>query len=297
MILVSVPPTARSAAQVMDPWNNFFGSAPGSESGASGAQLNNTVPPGIRANNYWDNFRSFSRQNRLASASAANNLPNLSPIVAQVTPRQVPQLHLPHSPFRANNNTDLMADNTVMVEPYFSNSGLSSTPAAVRPRRKQKINREQNVSTFRGQSSGSASAASAMVFPMQSQEQQQNRGRQPRQNEVQPLHQQALNPVVTSIKRSIYSHVNELIAQNEERPESLAQIFHDLQNIQAQQQPLDSASNTPDVLGHQANYFLLSSFLVILAPKITRFYFIFGAKMTFFLLFGAKNNGFSRFSA
>ena len=37
--------------------------------------------------------------------------------------------------------------------------------------------------------------------------------------------------MVTSIKRSIYNHVNDLIAQNEERPEQLARIFHDLQNI------------------------------------------------------------------
>jgi hypothetical protein len=38
----------------------------------------------------------------LSSAVAASNIQNLTPVVAQVTPRQVPQLHLPHSPFRAN---------------------------------------------------------------------------------------------------------------------------------------------------------------------------------------------------
>ena len=56
---------------------------------------------------------------------------------------------------------------------------------------------------------------------------------QPLQSEVQPIihqRQQVLNPVVTSIKRSIYTHVNELIAQNEERPEQLARIYHNLQN-------------------------------------------------------------------
>ena len=37
--------------------------------------------------------------------------------------------------------------------------------------------------------------------------------------------------MVTSIKRSIYTHVNELIAQNEERPEQLARIYHNLQNM------------------------------------------------------------------
>merc|ERR1719412_1999759 len=56
---------------------------------------------------------------------------------------------------------------------------------------------------------------------------------QPLQNEVHPMiHQvRGSNPVVTSIKRSIYTHVNELIAQNEERPEQLARIYHNLQNM------------------------------------------------------------------
>ena len=53
----------------VDPWNNYFAESrlmtaavtTGSESGMSTGALNNTVPPGIRANNYWDNFRSFSK--------------------------------------------------------------------------------------------------------------------------------------------------------------------------------------------------------------------------------------------
>jgi hypothetical protein len=36
------------------------------------------VLPGVRANNYWDNFRSFSHQNRLSSGSVTN------PVIAQV---------------------------------------------------------------------------------------------------------------------------------------------------------------------------------------------------------------------
>ncbi|XP_050342182.1 putative mediator of RNA polymerase II transcription subunit 26 isoform X4 [Nymphalis io] len=34
--------------------------------------LNNQVPPGNRANNYWDNFRSYSRQNLLSANSKSN---------------------------------------------------------------------------------------------------------------------------------------------------------------------------------------------------------------------------------
>jgi len=251
-------PTASDAVSAtLDPWNNFFsnqggligGSESGVSTGNSGA-LNNTVLPGVRANNYWDNFRSFSRQNRLSTAVAANNVPSLTPVVAQVTPRQVPQLYLPHSPFRANlSMTDAagtdhhqqLLDNAAMVEPFFSSI---SSPS--RPRRKQKINREQNVSS--SNSFNSRSRPEASVFPMPQQQIQPSLSEQqsqqpisqpisqvpqPQQNEVQPMvhqRQQVLNPVVTSIKRSIYTQVNELIAQNEERPEQLARIYHNLQN-------------------------------------------------------------------
>ncbi|KAK7076079.1 hypothetical protein SK128_025800, partial [Halocaridina rubra] len=34
--------------------------------------LNNQVPPGTRANNYWDNFRSYSRQNLLSTSTKSN---------------------------------------------------------------------------------------------------------------------------------------------------------------------------------------------------------------------------------
>ncbi|XP_059489857.1 uncharacterized protein LOC132205045 isoform X2 [Neocloeon triangulifer] len=35
--------------------------------------LNNQVPPGVRANNYWDNFRSYSRQNLLSTSTKLND--------------------------------------------------------------------------------------------------------------------------------------------------------------------------------------------------------------------------------
>ena len=79
----------------------------------------------------------------------------------------------------------------------------------------------------------------AMVFPIR-QERQVQPNNPRRQNEVQPM--MLNNPVVTSIKRSIYSHVNELIAQNEERPERLARIFQDLQTINRSDQALESAN-------------------------------------------------------
>ncbi|XP_061398598.1 putative mediator of RNA polymerase II transcription subunit 26 [Musca vetustissima] len=42
-------------------------------SNITGSTLNNQVPPGNRANNYWDNFRSYSRQNLLSTNSNKSN--------------------------------------------------------------------------------------------------------------------------------------------------------------------------------------------------------------------------------
>ena len=65
--------------------------------------------------------------------------------------------------------------------------------------------------------------------------------------------------MVTSIKRSIYNHVNDLIAQNEERPEQLARIFHDLQNInnrtthEINQQANNQADTTTETVSRSLN--------------------------------------------
>ncbi|XP_034825749.1 interaptin-like isoform X7 [Maniola hyperantus] len=68
--------------------------------------LNNQVPPGNRANNYWDNFRSYSRQNLLSAASKSNaeGPPPAAPLAA----RSHNSLHrAPSSPSLApKRNTD-----------------------------------------------------------------------------------------------------------------------------------------------------------------------------------------------
>lgn len=48
--------------------------------------LNNRVPPGTRTNNYWDNFRSYSRQNLLSSSAHAPSNVNTSSEHQQTLP-------------------------------------------------------------------------------------------------------------------------------------------------------------------------------------------------------------------
>ncbi|XP_043491847.1 uncharacterized protein LOC122517496 isoform X2 [Polistes fuscatus] len=48
-------------------------------------QLNNQVPPGNRANNYWDNFRSYSRQNLLSGSAKTITDSTTAPISNSTT--------------------------------------------------------------------------------------------------------------------------------------------------------------------------------------------------------------------
>ncbi|KAK7869236.1 hypothetical protein R5R35_000866 [Gryllus longicercus] len=81
----SVPQAATHGAGGA-PWlqQGSAGGAPGLLSAhASSASpvpaLNNQVPPGNRANNYWDNFRSYSRQNLLSTSTKSNEGVSHSP--------------------------------------------------------------------------------------------------------------------------------------------------------------------------------------------------------------------------
>ncbi len=204
--------------------------------------LNNQVPaPGVRANNYWDNFRSFSRQNRLSASSGSGQMHEImvppsapaqqqqqqascssaaaaaaaaaaAPNVAQVTPRQ---LHAAAAAAAASAATQHQQPRAALIEPNFS-----SPP---RPRRKQKINREQN----REESSNlhpyaHHPSAAAMVHPMP-----HNSGHQTGQE----VNLASVSPVVSSLTRSIYSQINNVISRHEHNPDRLARLYHELQSL------------------------------------------------------------------
>jgi len=284
--------------EVVDPWPQESGAAawhhPDSSlvSMPAGVALNNQVPaPEARANNYWDNFRSFSRQNRLSAAAVGMTPPVASqsdnqqqeeeaangtaatvaatlptqqgPNVAQVTPR----LQASGQPSGGASATvgqwssyanatagHSMQGRQATVEPQqvsgaFGGQLGASSPS--RPRRKQKINREQNrespeveVSTATSRNVVSASATatsttSAMVHPMP---QPSRRLQQPDsstewqhpQQGASNLGQAEANPAaVDSLTRSIFSQIGNIVSQNEQNPDRLARIYHNLQNLQA----------------------------------------------------------------
>lgn len=267
-----------------DPWNLNSQLNHLNDPEANGA-LNNQVAPGMRANNYWDNFRSYSRQNRLSNASPGSmqQPPNVvnpivatshavsgvvtgsgAPNVAQVTPRQlqanpsVPSVVSGNSVGQGSDRGSSLP-RQALIEPHFSN--VNNSPP--RPRRKQKINREQNresssetrsaamvlpscSNTASNQPTSSATngavgrsneangsiggaAAAAMVYPMP-----QNHDRNINRSDyhTQPTNDGQSTPsnmMVNSLTTSIYQHIGSLINEYESRPDHLVRILQDIQ--------------------------------------------------------------------
>ena len=153
---------------------------PDSEAGVSTGALNNQVSPGMRANNYYDNFRSYSRQNRLSGPPGP------------LPPHSVNSVFQPHQSNAEQNNVN--------------NSGT-------RPRRKHKINREQNrdssnrseQSNLRRRTEGANPVLAANTY-----------------------NSPTTDTATDSLTKNIYSQVGALIQQNDRAPELLARLLQDL---------------------------------------------------------------------
>jgi len=165
------------------------------DSGVSSGALNNQVSPGMRANNYYDNFRSFSRQNRLSGPPGPTPpLPANSRPVAPQRPTQQPA-----APEAANNL------------PSMSN-------ASTRPRRKYKINREQNRD--RGSEQSNVRRRTEVGGD--------TRGANPVLAVNTYTSPTSGGTGVDSLTKNIYSQVGALIQQNDKAPELLARLLQDL---------------------------------------------------------------------
>jgi len=177
------------------------------DSGVSSGALNNQVSPGVRTNNYYDNFRSFSRQNRLSGP--------VGPSPALSRPPQQRQSQQPPGAETSNN--------------------LASINSGGRPRRKYKINREQNRDrgeqnnarrrTDGGDTRGANPVLAANTF-------------------TSPTTITSTNTGVDSLTKNIYSQVGALIQQNDRAPELLARLLQDLTLLGQQDRPRDDLSTT-----------------------------------------------------
>ncbi|XP_017842696.1 uncharacterized protein LOC108599956 [Drosophila busckii] len=93
--------------------------------------LNNQVPPGNRANNYWDNFRSYTRQNLLSNKS--NEELNMEQQYRQMQrQRQRPSYfsagHLPHSTRSSTSSMLLQQPHVVATPPQQQQHRFYESP-------------------------------------------------------------------------------------------------------------------------------------------------------------------------
>jgi len=180
------------------------------DSGVSSGALNNQVSPGLRANNYYDNFRSFSRQNRLSGPAGPTQAPPGNSRPAQQRPAQQGGVET------ANN--------------------LPSANISTRPRRKYKINREQNRDRCVVEQNNSRRRT----------EGGDTRGANPvlAANTYTSPTTTTTTTGVDSLTKNIYSQVGALIQQNDRAPELLARLLQDLTLLGQQDRSREDVATT-----------------------------------------------------
>ncbi|XP_075544536.1 uncharacterized protein LOC142578817 isoform X5 [Dermacentor variabilis] len=191
-----------------------------------GATLNNQVVPGSRANNFWDNFRSYSRQNLLSNPGTA---PKTNELPANF---QVQQSH-PSAPIltAASARTKLWASprDSRDYPPAFTSATSSSQPSHVRPVQNvwpqesagNRTNDSKQANGIQGHVSGMEHAAEVLnVSPRRPSSQQQQ-------------------PACDVLKMSIGAEVSRLL-EGKEDAASLAAVLHQLQLLNSPQPDLTS---------------------------------------------------------
>ncbi|CAH0561493.1 unnamed protein product [Brassicogethes aeneus] len=218
----------------------------------NGPALNNQVPPGNRANNYWDNFRSYSRQNLL---STKNN--------------EVP----PSGMDRSNSSSDrtnpftLMALSKSNSEHESTSTSQENTPQRRLPFRHNEtnaaaiqpdvlnVNNHSHAGKFGEHSDLTATATSDNLDDLQlsfqmllssyhdeggsnhsnvSEERTSGSERARLRNEWSDdpqVETPQKSKLFDELRENVYKEVASLISANEARPHFLIQLFRDLQMI------------------------------------------------------------------
>uniref|UniRef100_A0A224YI41 Pericentriolar material 1 protein n=1 Tax=Rhipicephalus zambeziensis TaxID=60191 RepID=A0A224YI41_9ACAR len=196
-----------------------------------GATLNNQVVPGSRANNFWDNFRSYSRQNLLSNPGT---VPKTNELPANF---QVQQSH-PSGPIltAASSRTKMWASprDSRDCPPAFSSVGSSSQPSHVRPVQNvwpqespgNRTNDSKQPNGIQGHMCGVEHAAEALNIS-------------PSRRPAPHQQQQQQQPACDVLKMSIGAEVSRLL-EGKEDAASLAAVLHQLQLLNSPQPDLTS---------------------------------------------------------
>lgn len=93
--------------------------------------LNNQVVPGVRANNYWDNFKSYSRQNKLSAS--ANRKTNENLLITQnqmvsplMTDQQMVHNTNHYQPPLASHDPNALSPNSSLMRPQYGHKAANA---------------------------------------------------------------------------------------------------------------------------------------------------------------------------
>ncbi|KAK5643921.1 hypothetical protein RI129_007766 [Pyrocoelia pectoralis] len=233
----------------------------------NGQALNNQVPPGNRANNYWDNFRSYSRQNLLSTSSKSNEGLQNSAMAGLTLDSRNTTVENRNSVLESRNGTIENRNSTYertkiihslplqpfapklnMVHNESTNTSEEGTPRRVRlnkpvasiPPDVLNINHTSNQ---KRNEAHNAPTAIALDLHMPENNLQQDRNNSPKdytltghrnRNEWHNKEQMERLPkskLFEELRENVYKEVANLISANESRPHFLIQLFRDLQQV------------------------------------------------------------------
>ncbi|KAK2584748.1 hypothetical protein KPH14_007078 [Odynerus spinipes] len=105
-------------------------------------QLNNQVPPGNRANNYWDNFRSYSRQNLLSGSVKTMTDTTTGPIPNSTTSTNTASGAVNTSHVKDKRNRDQGADHLPLPS-----STAAETQYSLNPQQQYNLQQQERENT------------------------------------------------------------------------------------------------------------------------------------------------------
>ncbi|XP_017773228.1 PREDICTED: uncharacterized protein LOC108560270 isoform X4 [Nicrophorus vespilloides] len=215
----------------------------------NGQALNNQVAPGNRANNYWDNFRSYSRQN-LLSTKNTEGLQNASTLFGDRSNTSLQGLSLALSQPTQKQNTEsqesvpggsVSLENTpgrfrANVSRQRSNSSVG-VASAVPP---DVLNVNQKTNDFPLDFGNTGFSTLSNVYGNTSFESHDTfkdtvptnrRNRNEWHDDARSPNDSPKSKLFEELRENVYKEVASLISANQGRPHFLIQLFRDLQLI------------------------------------------------------------------
>ncbi|XP_066995794.2 pericentriolar material 1 protein isoform X2 [Anabrus simplex] len=280
-------PTSRTAP--VAPWLEVPEHLHGHEPNVTPAALNNQVPPGNRANNYWDNFRSYSRQNLLSAHRKSNEGTShgASPLVGRSrnTLRTSTEVEIQTSsesdPLAGSFESNAQVGSSETNQPNPANFSLDASnspidfpaaclvPHAHNMSRKMKLNTEpqpQQAMTLSYDTTSELSGLPVLHSSAQSFSDEPNLSAKCRNTRTLLSETgdflegvssvESENLTVSRMDRmtsAVYQEMKGLLSSNEERPDFLIQLFRDLQLVSTDHLRQHTLNAVHDVVSQYLN--------------------------------------------